>query len=133
MNRYLFVFFLLCALQVLQAQEKSSYQFKKVTEADFKSAMTDSSAGVVVLADVGRTDFIGNDEGGFSLVYKRHKRVLIRKLRYTGEDDLMLYLEKGDKGPEKLTSLDITDYYLENGGVTEKKYDTKEQIKNIND
>jgi len=132
MNRYLFVFFLLCALQVLQAQEKSSYQFKKVTEADFKSAMTDSSAGVVVLADVGRTDFIGNDEGGFSLVYKRHKRVLIRKLRYTGEDDLMLYLEKGDKGPEKLTSLDITDYYLENGGVTEKKYDTKEQIKNIN-
>jgi hypothetical protein len=117
---------------VLQAQEKSSYQFKKVTEADFKTAITDSSVGVVVLADVGRTEFIGNDEGGFSLVYKRHKRVLIRKLRYTWEDDLILYLEKGDKGPEKLLTLDITDYYLENGAVSEKKYDTKEQIRNIN-
>lgn len=132
MNRCLFVFFLLCAMQVLQAQEKSSYQFKKVSEADFKSAITDSSVGVVVLADVGRTEFVGNDEGGFSLIYKRHKRVLIRKYQATWEDDLILYLEKGDKGPEKLLTLDITDFYLENGAVSEKKYDTKEQIRNIN-
>ncbi|MEY2902808.1 MAG: hypothetical protein RLY89_1914 [Bacteroidota bacterium] len=132
MNRFLILCCCFCCLQVLQAQEKSSYQFKKVTEADFKTAITDSSVGVVVLADVGRTEFIGNDEGGFSLVYKRHKRVLIRKLRYTWEDDLILYLEKGDKGPEKLLTLDITDYYLENGAVSEKKYDTKEQIRNIN-
>jgi hypothetical protein len=119
---------------VLQAQEKSNYQFKKVTEADFQwpNVITDSSAGVVVLADVGRTEFVGNDEGGFSLIYKRHKRVLIRKFHYTWEDDLILYLEKGDKGPEKLQSLDITDYYLVNGAISEKKYDTKEQIRNIN-
>ncbi len=132
MNRYLILCCCFCCLQVLQAQEKSSYQFKKVTESDFKSTITDSSAGVVVLADVGRTEFVGNDEGSFSLVFKRHKRVLIRKLRYTWEDDLILYLEKGNKGPEKLTSLDITDYYLENGAVSEKKYDTKEQVRNIN-
>ncbi len=134
MNRYLILCCCFCCLQVLQAQEKSSYQFKKVTESDFKwpIAITDSSAGVVVLSDVGRTEFVGNDEGSFSLVYKRHKRVLIRKLRYTWEDDLILYLEKGDKGPEKLTTLDITDYYLENGVVSEKKYDTKEQLRNIN-
>lgn len=134
MNRYLILCCCFCCLQVLQAQEKSSYQFKKVTETDFKwpIAIADSSAGVVVLADVGRTEFIGNDEGTFSLVYKRHKRVLIKKFHYTGEDDLILYLEKGEKGPEKLQSLDITDYYLENGAISEKKYDTKEQIRNIN-
>jgi Transglutaminase-like superfamily len=132
MNRFLILCCFFCCLQVLQAQDKSSYQFKKVTEADFQSAITDSSAGVVVLADVGKTEFIGNDEGGFSLVYKRHKRILIRKYKVTWEDDLILYLEKGDKGPEKLQSLDITDYYLENGAVSEKKYDTKEQIRNIN-
>jgi len=132
MNRYLFVFFLLCGMQVLQAQEKSSYQFKKVSESDFISAITDSSAGVVVLADVGRTEFVGNDEGGFSLIYKRHKRVLIKKYQHTGEDDLVIYLEKGPKGPEKLLSLDITNYYLENGGISEHKKDTKEQISMIN-
>ena len=134
MNRYLLFCYCFCCLQVLHAQEKSSYQFKKVTEADFQwpNVITDSSAGVVVLADVGRTEFVGNDEGGFSLIYKRHKRVLIRKFHYTWEDDLILYLEKGEKGPEKLQSLDITDYYLENGAVSEKKYDTKEQIRNIN-
>lgn len=134
MKRHLLICFCFCCLQLLHAQEKSSYQFKKLTEADFEwpTTITDSSAGVVVLADVGRTEFVGNDEGSFSLVYKRHKRVLIRKLRYTWEDDLILYLEKGDKGPEKLTSLDITDYYLDNGAVSEKKYDTKEQVRNIN-
>lgn len=134
MNRYLLICYCFCFLQVLQAQEKSSYQFKKVTVEDFKwpTTITDTGAGVVVLADVGRTEFVGNDEGTFSLVYKRHKRVLIRKFHFTSEDDLILYLEKGAKGPEKLLSLDITDYYLENGGVSEKKYDTKEQIRNIN-
>ena len=132
MNRHLFLLFLLGAMQVLHAQEKSSYQFKKVSEADFKSAITDSSEGVVVLADVGRTEFVGNDEGGFSLIYKRHKRVLIRKLKSTWEDDLTIYLEKGDKGPEKLLTLEITDYYLENGVVSEKKNDSKEQIRMIN-
>lgn len=134
MNRYFLLFFMLSAVHLVNAQDKSSYQFKKITEADFNwpTTITDSSAGVVVLADVGRTEFVGNDEGGFSLIYKRHKRVLIRKLRYTWEDDLILYLEKGAKGPEKLLSLDITDHYLENGAVIEKKYDTKDQLKIIN-
>ncbi|OYU55721.1 MAG: hypothetical protein CFE25_00255 [Chitinophagaceae bacterium BSSC1] len=134
MNRYFLLYFLLSAVHLVNAQDKSSYQFKKITEADFNwpTGITDSSAGVVVLADVGRTEFVGNDEGGFSLIYKRHKRVLIRKLRYTWEDDLILNLEKGDKGPEKLLSLDITDHYLENGAVIEKKYDTKDQLKIIN-
>lgn len=132
MNRYFLLFFLLSAVHHVNAQEKSSYQFKKVTVADFKSAITDSSVGVVVLADVGRTEFVGNDEGGFSLIYKRHKRVLIKKFKYTWEDDLILHLDKGNKGPEKLLSLDITDNYIENGVVSEKKYDTKDQIKYIN-
>ncbi len=134
MNRYFLLFFLLSTVHLVYAQDKSSYQFKKITEADFTwpTAITDSSDGVVVLADVGRTEFVGNDEGGFSLIYKRHKRVLIRKFHYTWEDDLMLNLEKGDKGPEKLLSLDITDNYLENGAVSEKKYDTKDQLKIIN-
>lgn len=134
MNRFILLFCCFCCLQVSHAQEKSSYQFNKITKADFNwpTTITASSAGVVVLADVGRTEFVGNDEGGFSLIYKRHKRVLIRKLRYTWEDDLILHLDNGNKGPEKLVSLDITDHYLENGAVIEKKYDTKDQLKNIN-
>lgn len=134
MNRYYLLFCFLCCLHVLNAQEKSSFQFKKPTVEDFKwpTTVTDTSVGVLVLADVGRTEFVGNDEGGFSLMYKRHKRILVRKLKYTREDDLDIFLEKGTKGPEKLLNLDISNYYLENGGVSENKADTKEQVRMIN-
>ena len=134
MNRYYLLFCFLCCLHVVNAQEKSAYQFKNPTVEDFKwpTTVSDTSAGVLVLADVGRTEFVGNDEGGFSLMYKRHKRILVRKLKYTREDDLVIFLEKGTKGPEKLLNLDISNYYLANGGVSENKADTKEQIRMVN-
>ena len=62
------------------AQEKSKYQFGKLSAADFAlpaSPAIDSNANAIILSDIGSIHFIGNANGWFSYVIKKSTRIKI--------------------------------------------------------
>jgi Domain of Unknown Function with PDB structure (DUF3858)/Transglutaminase-like superfamily len=121
----------LCAIvctQVLQAQEKSSFKFGKVTNADFglSADKFDSGANVLILADIGTTSYEGNDKAFFNIIYTRFLRVKIMNKNGfdIGSQRIYLGLDTGGNN-EKLISLKGSTFNLENGIITETKLDDK--------
>src|SRR5215510_9482092 len=82
----LFVSFLFIACEAGLAQDKVNVKFGKLSPEDFapKVYSVDSNANAVVIADVGSSKIIGNSKSGFSLEYKRYRRV--RLLNKNGFD-----------------------------------------------
>ena len=56
----------------LFAQEKLNIKYGKITSSDFDLSKNtfDTSVSAVVIADIGRSDFDGNNKGWFSLSFK---------------------------------------------------------------
>lgn len=125
--RLMFVILLSGISLVSFAQEKSKAKFGKVTPEDFKTNVysIDSSAGAVVIADIGSTSFVGNSKGGFSLEFKKYKRVhvLNKKAYDIGNVEIGLYANNGLE--EELNGLKVITYNLENGKVVETKLEQK--------
>lgn len=124
-----FLFILL--LSTSQAQDKLNIKFGKVSPEDFnlKSAVIDSSANAVVVADVGFSEFQGNTKGYFSLRFKRQTRIKI--LNKNGLEaanvQIPLYVDGTDE--EKLESVKAVTYNLENGKVVETKLENSSIFK----
>lgn len=124
---------ILCCLFLGQAvtygQNKSTAKFGKVTPADFNLSAHkfDSSAGAVVIADIGSSTFQGNTKGRFSLEFRRFKRMKILRKNGGGYDaatvTISLYISGQDV--EKLEGLKAVTYNLENGQVLQTKLDDK--------
>lgn len=107
------------------AQEKAKIKFGKVTPEDFKQTVyaIDSSADAVVIGDIGSTEMVGNTKGGFSLEFKRYRRVHI--LNKNGYDiaNVEIGIYTNGSLEEELESLKAVTYNLENGKVVETKLD----------
>ena len=108
----------------LPAQDKLNIKFGKVTPEDFniKSALIDSSTNAVVVAEVGKSNFIANTtQLTFSLVFKVKKRIKI--LRKNGFDaaTITIPLYVSNNKSETLDDLDASTYNLESGKVVETK------------
>jgi len=109
------------------AQNRPPVKFGKIDPKDFivTSPVVDSGDAAIVLSDIASTDFEGNNNGDFSLVFKHHKRVLIRKK--TAFDDatiaIQLYAPGATVETEKLSDLQAATYYLQGNEIIEKKLD----------
>ena len=118
-------FFILLQTNLLaQKTEKAPIKFGKVEPGDFKTVYSiDSSAHAVVIADIGFSEFIGNNSGWFSLEFTRQARIhILNKAAYDAATiEVPLYISSGGKGEEDLQSVKATTYNLENGKVTETK------------
>ena len=122
---------LLCLLALQNiAQEKSKIKFGKIAVEDFKQQLysIDSNANAVVIADIGSTEMVGNNKGGFSLEFKRYKRVHI--LNKNGYDiaDVQIGLYTNGNAEEELQSLKAVTYNLENGKVEDTKLEVKTAV-----
>jgi len=59
-------------------QEKAPVKFGKVSTADFIASYNiDSSSSAVIIADVGSTEMVDNNRGGFALEFKNYRRARI--------------------------------------------------------
>lgn len=105
------------------SQEKAKIKFGKLTPEDFKPTVyaIDSSADAVVIGDIGSTEMVGNTKGGFSLEFKRYRRVHI--LNKNGYDiaNVEIGIYTNGSMEEELESLKAVTYNLENGKVVETK------------
>ncbi len=126
----------LCAFVNLQAQSKS-YEFKKIKPADFslEGITVDTSYGAIVLADVGKSSFEGNNKGWFTLVYKHQRRVRI--INKNGFDiatvSIPLYHSTKSDDEERLESIKATTYNLVDGKVVETDLNKNDVFKEVQD
>ena len=137
----LYILLLLFIFQYpVYAQEKLSIKFGKVAPEDFEitSSLIDSNTNAVVVADVGRSEFIANaNDLTFSLLFTRKTRIkILNKMGYDAATVIIpLYVSSSGKA-EKLEALKAYTYNLENGDLTETalgKSDifTEKQNKNL--
>lgn len=105
------------------AQKDPVFKFGKISVEDLQKTVysIDSSAGAVVIADVGKSSIEGNTKGWFSLVYTRLRRVHILKNSAYSVADIEIPLYKSGGGEEELSSLKATTFNLENGKIVETK------------
>jgi hypothetical protein len=114
----LLLVFIVCQAQ---SQNKSVNHFPAISSADFSMPMPagDTGAAALVIADVGSTDFIGNNNGFFTLVFKRKKRILLRNRNAfdIATVQVPIYLGGNSSEEERFEDLTATTYNLENGQV----------------
>jgi hypothetical protein len=115
----------------LSAQEKPDIKFGKVDVKDFDLSghKIDTSAGAVYIADIGTTDFEGNNDGWFSIYFRRQMRIKI--LNKNGFDaasmQIPIYVSGNDE--EKVDKLKAVTYNLEDGKVVQTKLEDKSIFK----
>ncbi len=119
-----FASLLLLAAQI-HAQEKLPIKFGKVGTADFelKSSLIDSNTNAVVVADVGKSEFIANTSDlSFSVTFIQKKRIkLINKNGFDAATISIPLYNSTDGRAEKLETLSASTYNIENGKVVETK------------
>lgn len=111
------------------SQENSNVKFGKVSTNDFaiKSNVVDSSTEAVVVADIGRSEFVANMKSSFSIVFTRSTRILILDKKGIDAATVEIPLYVTSSGEEKLLTLRARTYNLESGKVVEADLD-KESI-----
>ncbi len=108
-------------LSVATFAQKSSMKFGKIDEKDLtmKNFEADTSAGALVLGDIGSTTISYKTMVGFEVDFNRHLRV---KIFNTNGFDIanfkIPYYESGSTR-ERITRIKVTAYNLENGKVVQ--------------
>lgn len=109
------------------SQTKKEFKFNPVKVSDFTitSPLIDSNINAVVLADVGSTEFVGNNSGDFSLLFKQHKRILLlnRNAFEAATVKVPVYVGNNFASEEKFEDFEAATYNLENGAITVSKLD----------
>jgi hypothetical protein len=136
MKRLLLCFFPSFICFLLQAQEV--IKFGKISAADFEinSPVVDSGSNAVIIADIGSSEFEGNNKGWFTLVYKRFRRIKI--INQNGVDagnvSIRLFTDNGyyqdTKDKEVLLDLKAATYDLQNGSISKTELDAKSVFQN---
>jgi uncharacterized protein YfkK (UPF0435 family) len=110
------------------SQEKLNIKFGKITAADFEvnSPLIDSNTNAIVLADIGNTEFEGNNKEWFSLVFTRHKRIKILNNKGFDAANISIYLYSQNSEVEKIEDIKAQTYNLENNNVVTTKLSSKD-------
>jgi uncharacterized protein DUF3857/uncharacterized protein DUF3858/transglutaminase superfamily protein len=113
-------------LPAVWAQDKLPVKFGKVTPEDFNVAVTDSSAGAIVIADFGTSTMEGDNSGGISVTFRHSCRIkLLKRSAFEDAATVRIPLFISGNKIEKVISLKAATYTLENGKVTETRLDDK--------
>jgi len=123
------IIFLFFSMPV-SAQEKPKIKFGKISVGDFakKVYSLDSNANAIVIADLGKSEFIGDPKSGLTLQFTHFKRTHI--LNRNGYDianvSMLFFVDKNVE--ENLVDLNAHTYNLENGKIVETKLDVKNNV-----
>lgn len=120
---------LCCIIAISQNIRNEKFGTIKVEDFNPTSPVIDEDAAAVVLSDVGSSEFVGNNNGWFTLKFKLHKKVLIRKRTAFDEATLKLTLYNASYDTEeKLEGVEAATYNLVNGQIVTSKLQNKEDI-----
>jgi hypothetical protein len=114
------ILFISFQFNLLSAQKSFEYKFNEIKPEDFtiQAPVTDSGAEAIVLADVGSTEFEGNNNGYFTMIFKQHERILLKSRNAFEEATVKLTLYSYTSAEEeKLENLEASTYKLVNGKI----------------
>ncbi|NCI50678.1 hypothetical protein GWC95_12140 [Sediminibacterium roseum] len=117
----------IASLFIITCLFSQDVKYGKITPADFNvtSPVIDSGSDAVVISDIGTSEFEGNTNGWFSVIFKRHARVKILNKNGFNAATVFIRLYSNGKDAEKLQDLRATTYNLENGAVVPVKMENK--------
>jgi hypothetical protein len=118
---------MVACMNILPAQNKTEYKFGKISASDFNltAGNMDSGANAVNISDIGSTEFEGNDQGFFTLVFTRYMRVKITNKNGFDIGNYKIHLHHNNNDRERLYSVKGSTFNQENGTITETKLDEK--------
>jgi hypothetical protein len=122
--------FLLLFCTQIHAQDKNTVKFGDVRPEDLAKKVypIDSSAGAVVIADIGSSSIVGNTHGFFSVETKYFMRVHVLNKNSYDVADIAIPVFTYPDGEERLEKIKASTYNLEDGKVVETRLDTKSGI-----
>ncbi|HWC51959.1 MAG TPA: transglutaminase domain-containing protein [Chitinophagaceae bacterium] len=123
---FLTTFLLICFYSIAQGKAKNHFDKIRIEDFEQKIYSIDSNADAIIIADVGNTDFTGNNKGWFSLVFERHMRVKVLSGKALSISTIRIPLYVNGDEKEKLSDLEGVTYNLENGSVVESQLDKKD-------
>lgn len=106
-------------------------RFGKLTPADFKDDSfnsSDSSAGAVIIADIGSTEIVGNDKSGFSLEFNTYRRARILNRNGFGIAVVEIPVYTDGDLEEDLRTIRAVTYNLENGRVVQTRVNPRKSV-----
>ncbi len=113
-----------------KAQNIKNEKFGTIKIEDFSpksSILKDDDA--VILSDVCSSEFEGNNNGNFTIIYKQHKKILIRKKTAFDAASFKVNLYQGNSlTEERLDDVEAATYNLENGKIVVTKLDKEAVI-----
>lgn len=116
-------------------KNRPKFKFGDVKPEDFTPAAyaVDSAAHAVYLFDAGSSSFVGNNNGFFSVIYKRHTRIRLLNKNAFDLATVEIDLFGKNESAQKLDDLDVCTYNLENGKVVVTKLDKGSLFKDRGD
>lgn len=123
---------LLLCLNFLFAQPGSLSKFNPVTINDFnpKSEVIDLNANAVTLINAGSSDFEGNSDGNFTLVYKRYTRILIKNKNAFNVASVSVPIFSGKSTTEEIIDdFEATTYNLQSNQIIPTKLNKTDLLK----
>src|SRR5205085_17050 len=96
---------------------------------DLSSYHYDSSAGAVVIGDIGTSWFEGNTKGWFSLIHKKTTRIKILNKNGFDAANVKVPLYVDGSAEEKIDNLKASTYNVVDGKVVETKLDNNSIFK----
>jgi hypothetical protein len=113
---------ILFSITSLKAQDKANVNFGKITPQDFiLPAGTDTTAGAVIIADIGQGYFQGTPQGDFSFIFTRFIRIKIVDKKGLEAANGALDFYTNGSGKQKLNDFKGFTYNLENGSIQQVK------------
>lgn len=122
---------------IVCAQDKTPVNFDKITVQDFslEGINVDTSYGAVILAEVGKSSFVANKKGFFSIVFKYQGRIKIlnQKAFDIATVKIPLYKSVKTDDEETLESLKASTYNIVDGKIVETELDKSNVYKEVQD
>ena len=121
---FIFIFFFQFHLAAQNSKiSKPVYKFGDIKVEDFSPNVydIDSGASAIVLADIGSSRFEGNNQGDFSIIYNRFKRIRIINKNGFEHTKFDVVLYKHEQDVEKMDNLEAVTYNIENGTIIPSK------------
>lgn len=112
----------------INAQKRPNIKFGQVSPEQFTidNELIDSNTNAIIIADIGSSEFVGNNKGWFSLVFKKTTRIKILNSKGYDAGNIDIFLYSDGNATERIEDLKATTYNLENGIVVPVKLDTKD-------
>ena len=124
------IYTLLSMMSFAQNAKNEKFGIIKIEDFSPKLETTNEDALAIVLSDIGSSEFVGNNSGSFTVVFKQHKKILIKKKAAFEAASFSVNLYQGNSETEEiLEKVEAATYNLEQGKIVVTKLNKDNVIK----